>query len=729
MRYAGLAASIVLLASCVAPKPAESPAPAPAPSAQDLQTSAAPARKDATASNTAGEDPYLWLEEVEGERAMAWVKEHNAKSLGVLQSDPRYQRYHDAALKIVEATDRIAFPQFRGRMIYNFWQDPTHVKGILRKTTLESYRTANPKWTVVLDIDSLAKVDNANWVYRGANCLQPEQRLCMIALSPGGKDANIMREFDMQTMKFVEGGFSMPESKGGITWIDENTMLVSRNFGPGTVTKSGYAFTTRRLKRGQRLEDAPEIFRGDSSDVSAGAFVLRDVDGRIQATMASRGLTFYEGEYYLLPDDGGPKVRLPLPVRMSIQSLLDDQLIFTTESDWNGFIKGDLLGIDLSELKAKPTSAKAYLILRPGPRESIEGVSNTRTKLLVALYENVKGAVYVYDRNGTTWTRRKLDLPTASTVGIGSTSDLNDDVFLSVSNYLTPNSLWFANAATGKVEKIKSIPERFDASKHMVEQYEATSADGTKIPYFVVRPKALVMDGNNPTLLYGYGGYQISLLPSYAATVGKLWLEDGGVYAVANTRGGGEFGPSWHQAALQANRHKAHEDFIAVAEDLIARKITSPKKLGIMGGSQGGLFMGVAMTSRPDLFNAAVIQVPLFDMLRFHKLPPGASWIAEYGNPEIPEQRSWIEKYSPYQAIKPGRNYPEAFIHTSTKDDRVHPGHARKAAARLEELGYPVLFYENTDGGHSAAANLKETAKRLALEYTYLARKLKQPLP
>ena len=731
MRRATLSVFILVLAACSSMKrTVEGPATS-SPATAEPMVSGPPSMPPVipATSNGSAEDPYLWLEEVEGERAMAWVREHNAKSLGVLQGDPRYQRFHDAALKIVEATDRIASPQFRGRMIYNFWQDPSHVRGILRKTTLASYRSANPKWTVVLDVDSLSKADGANWVFRGANCLEPAERKCMIALSPGGKDANVMREFDMETMKFVEDGFRFTESKGGVTWVDENTLLVSRNFGPSTVTRSGYAFTTRRLTRGQRIEDAPEIFRGDSTDVSAGAFVLRDVDGRLQATMASRGITFYEGEYFLFRNADSPPVKLPFPARMSIRALIDDQLVFTTETDWNEFESGDLLGTDLSDLKANPGAAKAYLILHPGPRESIEGVSTTRNTLIVALYQNVKGAVYVYDRAGSAWKRRKLDLPASSTVGIGSSSSLTDDVFISVSNYLTPNSLWLANAATGKVEKVKSIPERFDASKLQVDQFEATSPDGTKIPYFVVRSKTLLMDGNNPTLLYGYGGYQVSLLPSYAATVGKLWLEDGGVYVVANTRGGGEFGPSWHQAALQANRYKAHEDFIAVAEDLITRKITSPQRLGIMGGSQGGLFIGVAMTSRPDLFNAAVVQVPLFDMLRFHKLPPGASWMAEYGNPEVPEQRAWIEKYSPYQAIKPGQKYPEAFIHTSTKDDRVHPGHARKAAARLEEYGYPVLFYENTDGGHSAAANLKETAKRLALEYTYLSRRLKASLP
>ena len=334
----------------------------------------------------------------------------------------------------------------------------------------------------------------------------------------------------------------------------------------------------------------------------------------------------------------------------------------------------------------------------------------------MALYENVKGAAYVYDRKGGTWTRRRLALPQNAAVGIGSTSELDDRVFFNVAGYVEPNTLWLADAARGKVERLKSLPPRWDAADHVVDQFEATSKDGTKVPYFVVRPKAMKFDGNNPTLLNGYGGYQVSLLPAYSGVTGKLWLEDGGVFVVANTRGGGEFGPSWHQAALKENRQRAFDDFIAVAEDLIARRLTSADRLGIMGGSQGGLFVGVAMTQHPELFNAAVIQVPLFDMMRFHKLLAGNSWMAEYGDPDVPEERAWIAAYSPYQALAAGRKYPEAFIHTSTKDDRVHPAHARKAVARLEELGYPVLFYENTDGGHSAAANLKETAKRVALE-------------
>jgi prolyl oligopeptidase len=577
----------------------------------------------------------------------------------------------------------------------------------------------------VLDVDSLSKAEGANWVYRGANCLPPENRRCFISLSDGGKDATTIREFDREARTFIAGGLTFPESKGGVTWLDENTVLVNRDFGPGTLTKSGYPFVTKLLKRGQKLEEAREVYRGSPDDVSAGISAIRDEDWRIQALFASRGLTFYESEYFLVRDDW-TLVKLPVPPRVSFRSLLKGQLVFSTESDWGGYRKGDLLAFDLAELKRDPATTKPYLILSPGPRDAIQGSASTRTRILVSMTENVRGAIYSYAyEGGKQWVRTKVALPENSTLGIASTTRSSDDVFYTASNYLTPNSLFFGNAVSATAERIRSTPERFNASNLMVEQYEATSADGTKIPYFVTRPKTLRFDGNNPTLLYGYGGYQISLLPGYNATLGKLWLEDGGVYVVANTRGGGEFGPEWHQAAQGKNRQKAHEDFIAVAKDLIARGVTSPRRLGIMGGSQGGLFMGVAMTQHPELFNAAVIQVPLFDMMRFHKLLAGASWIAEYGNPDIPEEREWIMQYSPYQAIQAGKKYPEAFIHTSTKDDRVHPGHARKAAAKLESLGYPVIFYENTDGGHSAAANLRESARRVALEYTYLARKLK----
>ncbi|QYC09843.1 prolyl oligopeptidase family serine peptidase [Brevundimonas nasdae] len=671
-------------------------------------------------------DPYVWLEDVEGERAMEWVRAHNAHSLGVLQGDPRYETLHQQALEIVQSRDRIPSPGFtHDGHIDNFWQDAEHVRGIWRRTTLDSYRTAAPQWETILDFDALSTAEGANWVYKGSTCLQPEERYCLISLSNGGKDAVTLREFDSVERKFVEGGIVLPESKGGADWIDKDTLLVSRDFGPGTLTDSGYPMVVKRLKRGQTLEQAETLFTGEPSDVSVSAYTLRDADGVLKATLINRAIDFYSSETWRVESDG-TLVRLPLPAKSDIDGLVDGRLIVTVKENWTApsgqaFQTGDVIAWPLDAWLADPKTM-AQVVLRPTERQSVESIRATRHHLVVALYENVRGSVRVYQPGD--WSYSTLDLPQNVSVGVGSASEQDDKVFVSVTGYLNPSSLWLADASTGAVEQVKSMPAKFDATGMTVDQHEARSADGTMIPYFVVHKSAMPLDGSNPTLLYGYGGFQSSLLPGYSATVGKLWLERGGVYVIANTRGGGEFGPRWHEAALQQNRQRAHEDFQAVALDLIARNITSQPKLGIMGGSQGGLFMGAMLTQRPDLINAAVIQVPLFDMLRFHKLLAGASWIGEYGNPDIPEQRAWIEQYSPYQNLRAGQPYPEVFIHTSTKDDRVHPGHARKAAARLEELGYPVLFYENTDGGHAAGANLRETARRLALEYTYLSRRL-----
>ena len=691
------------------------------------QQAAAPASPTEGFAQSDASDPYLWLEEVEGERAMEWVRAHNERSLGVLQGDPRYETLHREALAIVESRDRIPSPGLnRDGTIDNFWQDAEHVRGVWRRTTLDSYRTAEPQWETILDFDALAAAEGANWVYKGSTCLSPDERLCLVYLSDGGKDAVVAREFDAVARTFVEGGFSLPESKGGADWIDADTLLIARDFGEGTLTTSGYPMVVKRLRRGQTLDQAETVFTGQPDDVSVSGWVLRDADGVAKATLINRALNFYEAETWRLNDDG-TTTQLPLPLKSNINALVQGKLVFTTDQDWTApsgqtFQTGDVLAYDVDAWLADPT-VQATLVLRPTERESIEGVTATRNRLVVALYENVRGGVYVYDP--ADWSRTRMDLPQNVSVGLVSASEADDRLFVSVTGYLNPSSLWLADLATGAApEQVKSLPAKFDAEGMVVEQHQARSADGTMIPYFVVHKADMPLDGSNPTLLYGYGGFQSSLLPGYSATVGKLWLERGGVYVIANTRGGGEFGPRWHQAAQGPNRQRAHEDFQAVALDLIARNITSQPRLGVMGGSQGGLFMGAMLTQRPDLINAAVIQVPLFDMLRFHKLLAGASWIAEYGNPDIPEQRAWIEQYSPYQRLEAGQPYPEVFIHTSTKDDRVHPGHARKAAARLEELGYPVLFYENTDGGHAAGANLRETARRLALEYTYLTRRL-----
>jgi len=671
------------------------------------------------------DDPYLWMEEIEGTRALDWAKAQNARSLGVLQGDPRYADLEAKALSILNAKDRVPGVSFAGDgSLRNFWQDADHVRGIWRKTTLDSYRAAEPAWETILDIDALAKAENANWVFKGAGCLPPDDTRCLVTLSDGGKDAVTVREFDTTTKSFVADGFVLPEGKQSISWIDKDTVLVAREWEPGQVTKSGYAYVVKEWKRGTPLASAKEVFRGAPDDVAASAYALVEPDGAVAAVLANRAVSFFESETYLLTDGGA--VRLPFPLKHSVQGYVGGQLLVSLDQDWaeRGLKTGDLVSFDLAALKAGPAKAAATLVLRPTNRQSVESVTTTRDKLVVGLLDNVKSSALVFSHGAQGWTSRKLDLPANSSIGLGSASQKDDRIFLSVTGYLTPSTYWLADAASGQLEQVKASPARFDASTHVVEQFEATSSDGVKIPYFVVRPKGLKYDGSAPTLLYAYGGFQVSMTPGYSGVMGKLWLERGGTYVVANIRGGGEFGPAWHEAALKANRQKAYDDFFAVSQDLIARKITSPRRLGIMGGSNGGLLMGVALTQRPELYNAVVVQVPLFDMIRYSQIGAGASWMGEYGDPAIPSERAVIAKYDPYSNLRAGKKYPEVFIETSTKDDRVHPAHARKAAARLEELGYPVLYYENIDGGHAASANLAETARRQALEYVYLTRRL-----
>jgi prolyl oligopeptidase len=671
------------------------------------------------------DDPYKWMEEIEGERPLAWAKAENTRSLAILQGDSRYAGLESQALAILNAKDRVPGVSFAGdESLRNFWQDAEHVRGIWRKTTLDSYRTAEPQWETILDIDTLSKAENANWVFKGAGCLAPEETRCLVTLSNGGKDAVTIREFDTTTKAFIPGGFVLPEGKQNVGWLDKDTLLVAREWEPGQVTKSGYPYVVKALKRGQALADAKELFRGTPDDVSASAYTLTDPDGKVMAVLASRAVSFFEAETYLLTDKGA--VKLPFPLKHSVQGYVSGQVVMSLEQDWpeKGFKTGDLLSLDLAALKADPAKLAPVLVLRPTARQSVEGVTSTRDKLVVGLLDNVTGGALVYSHGTEGWTSQKLALPTNSTIGLGSASQKDDRLFVSVTGYLTPSTYWLADAASLKLEQVKASPARFDASTHVVEQFEATSTDGTKIPYFVVRPKGVKYDGTAPTLLYAYGGFQASMTPAYSGVMGKLWLERGGTYVVANIRGGGEFGPAWHNAGLKENRQKVYDDFFAVSQDLITRKITSPRRLGIMGGSNGGLLMGVALTQRPELYNAIVVQVPLFDMIRYTQIGAGASWVGEYGDPAIPSERAVIAKYDPYSNLKAGRKYPEVFIETSTKDDRVHPAHARKAAARLEELGYPVLYYENIDGGHAASANLAETARRQALEYIYLSKKL-----
>lgn len=672
-------------------------------------------------------DPFTWLEDIEGERALTWARGENDKTLGVLQQDPRYSQFEAQALEILQAKDRIPFVSFRPDGLYNFWQDQEHVRGILRRTNLASYRTAEPKWEPVLDIDAIAKAENANWVYQGANCLPPAERRCLVVLSDGGKDANVIREFDMVDKKFVVGGFDLPEAKQSVAWVDADTLLVARDWGDGSLTKSGYPFIVKELKRGQSLDQAREVFRGSPDDVRASPFVLRDSTGKVHGMGAARGISFFESEYVLLTPKGS--VKLPLPRKSAPVGIVDGRLLVALREDWTpapglNFKTDSLVSYDLAAWKRDPLNARPALVFQPGPRQTLRGFAPTKDKLLVTLLDNVRGQAFVYDYVGGAWKRTPVALPKNSTINLAAASTHDNQAMFSVTDFLTPTTLWHEDASTGKLETLKTSPSRFDATRHVIEQFEATSKDGVKVPYFVVRPKGMKFDGSTPTLLNGYGGFQISQLPGYLNTTGKLWIENGNAYVIANLRGGGEFGPSWHQTAQGANKQRTWDDFIAVAEDLIARKITSPRRLGVVGGSQGGLLVGTAITQRPELFNAAIVQVPLFDMLRYHKLGAGASWIGEYGDPEIAEQRNWITGYSPYQKLDVGKTFPTPFFLTSTKDDRVHPAHGRKAAARLKALGQPYYYYENIDGGHSAAANLKESARRFALEYTYATKRL-----
>ena len=672
------------------------------------------------------EDPFLWLEDVEGEQALDWVREQNARSLALLEADPRYQDLYDTVLAIITAEDRIPYPYFRGEGLTNFWQDSAHVRGLWRKTTLDSYRTATPHWETVLDIDALAAAEGKNWVYQGGQTLPPEDRLALISLSDGGKDASVVREFDAEAARFVGGGFMLPEGKQNGGWLDADTLFVARDWGPGTMTASGYPYIVKRWRRGAALDTAEEVFRGTPDDVTVRAGALRDPDGVVRGVVVTRSIDFYVSERFLLTD-GGP-VKLPLPGKASLEAFVSGQLVFGLHEPWERggktYPSGALVSLDLAQCYAGADAVDPVLIYAPGPRETIEGVVSTRSLLLVAIYHNVRGSAVAYRFVDGAWQATPLPLPKNASIGLISTSGRDERAFIDVAGYLLPNTLYLADLASGTAEPVKSLPARFDASRTVVEQFDATSKDGTAIPYFVVRPHDLAFDGNAPTLLYGYGGFQVSMPPTYSGALGKMWIEPGGVYVVANIRGGGEFGPEWHQAALKEHRQRAYDDFIAVAEDLIARKITSPRRLGIMGGSNGGLLMGVMFTQRPDLFRAVVCQVPLLDMLRYHKLLAGASWMAEYGDPDKPEEAEFLRRISPYHNLRAGAAYPEVFFLTSTKDDRVHPGHARKMAAKMTSMGLPFLYYENIDGGHAAAANLKERARRNALEFTYLFRKL-----
>jgi prolyl oligopeptidase len=575
---------------------------------------------------------------------------------------------------------------------------------------------------VLLDVDALAAAENANWVYKGSEC-GPGSRRCMISLSEGGLDATTWREFDLASRSFVQGGFVLPAAKSSVAWRDEDTLLVGTDWGNGSTTQSGYAYIIKEWRRGTPLAQAQEILRGQNTDVGVFIGSLEDVDGS-RTLIATEADTFFESTSWIV--GAGAPQRINLPRKATLRAIHKGQLVATLEEPWRfagrAFPTGALISLPIEDASA--AAPRVLMIYGPDRLESIEAVVSTRDALLVAGFYNVRGRMLRFSFDGRAWLESRIAMPPNGSVGFAGADPKDSTAFAVFEDYLTPDTLYALDTRNGTASAVRSLPAQFDAQGMVVEQFEARSGDGTRIPYFVVRRRDALMNGANPTLLYGYGGFQVSLLPSYNPFVGKMWLERGGIYVVANIRGGGEFGPAWHQAGLRTRRQVIFDDFIAVAEDLVDRNVTSPRKLGIMGGSNGGLLMGVMLTQRPELFRAAVVQVPLLDMLRYDRLLAGASWVDEYGSPSNEAERRWLARMSPYQNLRRRPQFPVPFFVTSTKDDRVHPGHARKYAARMEAYDMPFLYYENIDGGHSAAANQREAARRRALEFTYLSQRL-----
>jgi prolyl oligopeptidase len=687
-----------------------------------VQLHAADVPKPASATVQPSDDPYQWLEDVTADRSLSWVKERNAVSTKRLEAAPEFDQIRQRLLSIMDSKERIPFVAKHGAWYYNFWRDQKNVRGIFRRTTLEEYKKPEPKWETVLDLDQLAADEKENWVWKGYQVLWPTYDRCLVDLSRGGADATVLREFDLKSKEFVKDGFTLPEAKSRASWRDRDTLYIGTDFGPGSLTDSGYPRIVKEWKRGTPLSEAKTLFAGEKTDVSVGASVSHDHGHTYE--FIQRGPTFFTSEDYLRR--GNAFMKIEKPADATVGTFMD-QIILRLRSDWTVEGKtwkaGSLLAQNLEDyMKGE---RKLSVLFEPTARKSLASTSETKNYLILNELDNVRNRLYYLKLEKGEWTRTPIEAPDIGSVGLnGIDPDESDDYFMTIADFLTPSSLYYGVLGKSGREKLKSLPTYFNAEGLEVSQHEATSKDGTKVPYFQVNRKGMKLDGSNPTLLYGYGGFEISMTPTYNASVGSAWLERGGVYVLSNIRGGGEFGPTWHEAARKEHRQRAYDDFIAVGEDLISRKVTSTAKLGIQGGSNGGLLMGVMVTERPDLFHAVVCQVPLLDMKRYNHLLAGASWMDEYGDPDKPEQWAYISKYSPYQNVSKDKKYPHVLFTTSTRDDRVHPGHARKMVARMTEQGHEVLYYENTEGGHGGAANSKQAAYMSALAYTFLIQEL-----
>jgi prolyl oligopeptidase len=676
--------------------------------------------------NSAIIDPNLWLEEVQGDKALAWVRERNAVSTALLQAQPLFADNRAKVQEVLNNRDQIPRVTRRGDYLYNFWRDAKNPRGLWRRTHLEEYRKVQPKWDVLIDLDALGKAENENWVWGGSDCLAPDYNRCLISVSRGGADAKVTREFDIAKREFVKDGFYLPEAKSQLDWVDINTVYVGTDFGPGSMTRSGYARIIKRWKRGTPISEAQFVYEAKESDVAA--FATVDKTPNFERTIFGRSADFYNTEINVLVDGKLVKIDKPSDASLSWQR---EWAFLLLKSDFKvaerTYKSGSLLAIKFDALMRGERSFE--LLFEPTATRSLSrsGPTTTRDFLLLNILDNVSGRIEELQYLGGKWQRREVKAPSPGALGAVGMHDpfVKDDPLanhysMSYLDFLTPASLYLSKAGSDERELLKRNPTFFDSTGMRAEQRFATSKDGTQVPYFVVYPKGVKTDGTNPTVLYGYGGFQISMTPFYSGGWGTTWLQRGGVFVVANIRGGGEFGPTWHQSAIKQNKQKSYDDFAAVAEDLIKAGITKSQHLGIMGGSNGGLLVGAVMVQRPELFGAVVCSVPLLDMQRYHKLLAGNSWMAEYGNPEKPDEWAYISQYSPYHNVKKGVKYPKVLFATSTRDDRVHPGHARKMAARMLEQGHDVLYFENIEGGHGGASNNEQRANLVALENTFL---------
>ncbi len=669
-------------------------------------------------------DAYRWLEDVDGERALTWVRGQQPTLAPVLKA-PGFAKLESELAEVMASPARLAPAEQLGPLVYNFWRDAEHPRGIWRRSAPEAYLRGKPQWETVLDVDQLAKSEGERWVWAGASCLGPDARRCLVSLSRGGGDAHVLREFDTVERRFIpaaEGGFALPEAKGGASWIDADTLGVYTDFGAGSLTTSGYPRQLKQWRRGTPLTDAKLLLEGDKEEVGLWAWGER-LQGQ-QRFVLERRTSFFAGKQYLLRE--GRLVELPKPDDAQA-TLFGAMALVELRSDWEQggrrYPAGAVLATPLQPwLEGKP---QFTLLHDPARDGALQSMTPLRDAVLIVSMRDVRQSLTEWRPAGRQWQRRAVPTSRLESLWVGALAgQASNRYLLTRSSFLEPARLEAAEAGSKARQTLQQMPAFFEASGLEVRQLHARSADGTRIPYFIVGPRGPAPKEGRPTLLYGYGGFEISMKPGYSGILGRAWLARGGVYVLANLRGGGEFGPRWHQSALREHRQRSFDDFIAVAEDLQRRGITRPEKLGIMGGSLGGLLTSVALVQRPELFGAVVSQVPLTDMRRYHEMLAGASWIEEYGNPDIAEQWDYIGRYSPYHNATADKRYPPVLYTSSTRDDRVHPGHARKMVARLQELGHEVLYWENTEGGHAGAATPEQQARLWSLSYGFLQQRL-----